>query len=59
MAGWVRNCAGGRVEACFEGEADRVARMVTWCRQGPPQAQVHGVEVFEEQPENAAGFFIR
>ena len=59
MAGWVRNRADGRVEACFEGASDRVARMVTWCRQGPPQALVHEVDVFEEQPENAAGFFIR
>jgi acylphosphatase len=55
----VRNCADGRVEACFEGDADRVARMVAWCRHGPPQADVHEIEVFEEEPENAAGFFIR
>jgi acylphosphatase len=59
VVGWVRNCADGRVEACFEGDPDRVARMVAWCRQGPPQAQVRDVEVFEEDPENSAGFFIR
>jgi acylphosphatase len=58
VSGWVRNRGDGRVEACFEGEPDAVARLVAWCRQGPPRAHVHDVEVFEERPENAAGFFI-
>jgi acylphosphatase len=35
LAGWVRNCPDGSVEAVFEGEDERVASMVDWCRRGP------------------------
>lgn len=48
VAGWVRNLADGRVEALFEGDADRVDRMVAWCRQGSPLSRVETVEVHEE-----------
>jgi acylphosphatase len=59
VVGWVRNRDDGRVEACFEGEADAVARMVKWCRTGPPGAHVTGVEVVAEQPRGDPGFSIR
>ena len=36
MSGWVRNRNDRRVEAVFEGDADAVLAMVTWCRIGPP-----------------------
>ncbi len=45
LTGWVRNLADGRVEAVFEGPRDRVAAMVEWCRQGPPQARVDDLQV--------------
>jgi len=32
--GWVRNRRDGGVEACFEGEADAVERMVEWAVAG-------------------------
>lgn len=47
LTGWVRNCWNGAVEAVFEGPADSVDRMVTWCRHGPPMAEVEGVSVTE------------
>ena len=56
VAGWVRNLPDGRVEACFEGAADAVDRMVAWCRHGPAQASVTGIEVFEEPPRGELGF---
>jgi acylphosphatase len=56
VAGWVRNLPDGRVEACFEGPADAVSRLVSWCGHGPPQARVSGVEVFEEPPSGDLGF---
>ena len=59
LTGWVTNRPDNQVEACFEGEADAVARLVAWCRQGPPGAHVTGVEVLEEEPLGGAGFVIR
>jgi acylphosphatase len=59
VTGWVTNRADGRVEACFEGDADAVARMIAWCRQGPRGADVTDVEVREERPEGGGGFVIR
>ena len=59
VAGWVRNRADGRVEAWFEGHAQAVEKLVTWCRQGPPHARVTGVEVVEDSPAGLEGFRIQ
>ena len=45
LTGWVRNCADGGVEAEFQGNEDRVADMVKWCRSGPVIASVRNVDV--------------
>ncbi len=58
LAGWVRNCPDGTVEAVFEGEEARVRSMVDWCREGPPGSTVDGVDVEWEQPEHRAGFTV-
>jgi acylphosphatase len=49
LYGWVRNLADGRVEAVFEGEADRVDRMIAWCHQGSPGSRVERVEVYPKE----------
>ena len=59
VSGWVRNRSDGRVEAVFEGAPDAVDRLVAWCRQGPPHAEVDGVEVFDEDLSGAEGFRLR
>jgi acylphosphatase len=56
--GWVRNRPEGRVEAVFEGEPGAVQRLIAWCRRGPPSARVTGIEVFEEEPGQEAGFRV-
>jgi acylphosphatase len=58
LAGWVRNAADGTVEAAFEGDDERVASMIEWCRRGPAGASVAGVEVEWVEPEGEAGFSI-
>jgi acylphosphatase len=48
LAGWVKNLPDGRVEAVFEGDADKVDAMLGWCRIGTPLSRVEKVEVREE-----------
>jgi acylphosphatase len=48
VTGWVRNLPDGRVEAVFEGEADKVQKMIEWCREGSPMSRVDRVELLEE-----------
>jgi acylphosphatase len=59
VAGWVRNCPGGTVEAHFEGDAAAVEELVRWCRRGPRHATVYEVRVREAEPEGLSRFEIR
>lgn len=59
VAGWVRNVPDGTVEAVFEGEPERVDKLVEWAHHGPPLATVEAVSVREEEPEGLRGFEIR
>jgi acylphosphatase len=60
VAGWVRNCDDGSVEALFEGPADAVEAMVEWCRSGPSRADVEDMDVsLEEDPDGLEGFEVR
>ncbi|MFZ0141063.1 MAG: acylphosphatase [Aeromicrobium sp.] len=59
VSGWVSNEPDGTVLAVFEGDDGAVEGMIAWCHSGPPQAQVDGVEVTDEQPEDLQGFHTR
>jgi acylphosphatase len=59
VAGWVRNRADGRVEAWFEGSPEAVEKLVGWCRQGPPHADVSGVDVERDSPAGLESFRIQ
>jgi len=48
VTGWVRNLPDGRVEAVFEGEKDKVERLVEFCRLGPHGARITHIEVSQE-----------
>jgi acylphosphatase len=58
VAGWVRNRADGAVELEAEGPAAAVARLVAWCRVGPPAAEVARVEVDEVPVTGQHGFVV-
>ena len=58
VAGWVRNTPDGTVEAVFEGPAEAVTAMVRWAHRGTPDAVVHDVQAFKEQPEGLRGFTV-
>ena len=60
LTGWVRNLPDGRVEAVVEGEEEKIKELIDWCHQGPPGAQVRGVEVrWEDYRGEFADFEIR
>ncbi len=60
LTGWVRNLPDGRVEAVFEGDKDKVDRLIEFCRQGPPGARVSKVDVFwESYKGELRGFRLR
>ncbi len=60
LSGWVRNLPDGRVETVFEGEEERVEKMVEWCRKGPEYARVTDVEVTPELYKGEfSGFLLR
>ena len=59
VAGWVRNCGDGAVEAVFEGEPEAVDALVEFTRAGPGHAQVSSLDVASEQPEGLRGFDVR
>jgi acylphosphatase len=59
LAGWVTNRPDGAVEAVFEGDADAVEALTSWCREGPRSADVSSVEETSEEPEGLSGFQIR
>jgi acylphosphatase len=59
VAGWVRNCPDGSVEALLEGTAEAVAILVERMRDGPPAARVGDVAVEPATPTGASGFAVR
>jgi acylphosphatase len=44
VTGWVRNLADASVEAVVQGDETAVDRLVGWCHNGPPGANVRFVE---------------
>jgi acylphosphatase len=59
VAGWVRNCTDGTVEAYFEGDAAAVEELVRWCRRGPRHATVYDLRVEDAELAGLDRFTIR
>jgi acylphosphatase len=45
LSGWVMNLSDGSVEVEAEGPKYALEELVSWCRQGPPSAEVEDVIV--------------
>ena len=56
VAGLVRNCADGSVEALVQGDPAAVEAVVAWARRGPPLARVTAVDVDEAPHSPVQGF---
>ncbi|WP_018331541.1 acylphosphatase [Actinomycetospora chiangmaiensis] len=59
VAGWVRNRSDGTVEMVAEGDDEAVDALVGWAHQGPPRADVTGVDVTDREPEGLTDFTER
>ena len=59
LRGWVANRPDGSVETVAEGPRPQLERLVEALRQGPPGAEVDGVDVSWQQPKgDLSGFII-
>lgn len=58
VAGWVRNCRDGSVEALLQGEAAAVEALIEALHRGPSAARIERVEVKDAAPEPLSGFEV-
>ena len=59
LLGWVRNGEEGEVRVHAEGSEDAVAKLLAFLEEGPPHAQVSGVEVESVKVEGHEQFAVR
>ena len=59
VAGWVRNCADGSVEAHLEGDIAAVRWMIDKMAYGPKGARVDNVEVSDAESQNLGDFKVQ
>ena len=58
VRGWVRNRSDGTVEVVAEGSRDAVGDLIAWCRDGPPHADISGLEITDETPAGERDFSV-
>lgn len=59
VAGWVRNCADGRVEILVAGEQKAADALIEAARLGPPRARVDHLETQAAEERLPKGFTKR
>jgi acylphosphatase len=60
VTGWVMNCRDSSVEVVAEGAREQLEKLISWCRSGPPGAQVKEIRAeWEDAREKFQGFFIK
>ena len=50
--GWVKNLGDGRVECILEGNEENIRILVDWTHNGPANAIVENVEIYNEKFDN-------
>ena len=58
VRGWVSNRGDGTVELVAEGSRESVGELIAWCREGPPLADIRGVEITDETPAGERDFRV-
>jgi acylphosphatase len=60
VTGWVMNCPDRSVEVVAEGEREQLENLASWCRRGPPGAQVKEVRAeWETSKGEFQSFYIK
>jgi acylphosphatase len=60
VTGWVMNCPDNSVELVAEGEREELEKLISWCRSGPPGAQVREVRAeWEASRAEFQTFFLK
>jgi len=58
--GWVGNTPDERVEAVFEGEKEKVEKIIEWSKRGPLMAQVTNIDIeWQEYKEEFSSFKVK
>lgn len=50
LKGYVKNTEEGKVEAVFEGEKEKIKKMIELCQKGPEKAVIEKTVVTKEKP---------
>jgi acylphosphatase len=58
VAGWVRNCSDGTLEALVAGDSAAVEELLRACRRGPRLAQVDSIDEELAEPPDRPGFHL-
>ena len=45
LSGFVRNLPNGKVEAVFEGDKEKIEKIIQWIKKGPETAQIENIEI--------------
>jgi acylphosphatase len=59
ITGMVKNLPNGNVQIMATGRSDQLDELVTWCKQGPPRAEVTSVQVEKLTPQAYSNFTIQ
>ena len=49
VVGWVKLLPDRSIEAVFQGEREKVEKLIKWCQSGPRSARVTHIQVFWEK----------
>ena len=56
LNGYVMNTDDGSIEAVFEGDKEKIKKMVGLCKKGPAAAKIESIKVTEEKIKNEKEF---
>ncbi len=58
LTGWVKNLPNGKVEAVFEGNAEKIEKMINYLKFSPGLSAVKDIETEKEEPKKLSSFQV-